>query len=234
VQQLLKNYLYFAVHPFRQSEVFGEVRALELEKRRTMSLSLVGSRDDETSKLKKSFAPMSFYELLSCSWLLAVIKTMYFVLSLMIGHYLIRSGTFLKGIKNLDFLRAGEQNQETVLFILLLQLVFFPLGVWIYIKFWKTIIIFFTKLFDKDEGIESIVDEVVEHSLCSHVFLLIPVFGDLARHFSSVIYLYAGCKNNLGLSSIQSLAVIISPIFLLLSFFTSVILSFLIIVMSLF
>ena len=95
-------------------------------------------------------------------------------------------------------------------------MVLFPLGAFVFVKFWGLLLRFFIRLYElpvKDE--ERAVDEVVAGSLTSHMFLVVPIFGEIAKHISSMVFLFAGLRSNLGMSVLQALMVVISPLFII-------------------
>ena len=156
---------------------------------------------------------VTFTEALGVSWIFMMIKTVYSFFFIHIGihffSYLGEHAEFKKII--LPGIQVGSQKLS--LFIILLEVALFPVFVWIYVKFWSVIIRFFTNLFETPNSEEGL-RQVVNYSLSSHFFYLIPIFGELGKHVSSLFLIFAGLKKNLGFNNLQSLLVIISPLIL--------------------
>ncbi len=109
---------------------------------------------------------------------------------------------------------ASEFQRKFFIISLLGNVVFFPLSAWVYVRLWKLLISFCTKLFDKDYEQETI-DEVVNFSLVSNFFLIIPILGSFLQFLSSTFYIFIGLRYNLRLSSTQSLMIVASPLVLI-------------------
>ena len=126
-------------------------------------------------------------------------------------------------------IHAFSLRQELVLFlpkqlllmhgISLLSLVgitvFFPVFALAYNKFWLAVIGFYLDLYKIDRRKQQI-EEVVNSSFVSNIFLLIPIFGPLMRNTAVFLFLFVGLSKNLGMTLPQSLLVLLTPLILLL------------------
>ena len=154
---------------------------------------------------------VNFFEALSVSWVMAVFKAAYALLAVAWGVHLFH----LYYDAPFDISNLLDANQKIIIFSILLKVVLFPLHLWIYYKVWLYSIKFFASIADLKEYSEEVGSQVISNALTAHTFLLIPVFGDAIFHGAFMIYLYAGLRRNLGLSIVQSLVVLIIPLFLI-------------------
>jgi hypothetical protein len=187
-------------------------------------LRLVDEKDNELVNSLNETVELDFIESMGVSWIFVILKVMYVVLTLMISLF------FLNGGFENYWILDSYQPQRLLLTISIAEVVFFPIFIWVYVKVWNVLIIFFTGLFGslKNSDIRSISNQIVNASLSSHVFLIIPVFGGVMRHISGLIYIYLGLRNNLGFSRAQGLLTLISPLLIIglfgLFFFISIML----------
>ncbi|MEK6624537.1 MAG: hypothetical protein AABY86_06200, partial [Bdellovibrionota bacterium] len=115
------------------------------------------------------------------------------------------------------FIRA-QATMYFQIFIILLKVVCFPILVWIMVKIWEAIITFFHHFLGKDENDLAGISQIVNNTLTSHVFLLIPIFGPVLKWLSMLIQLYGGLRYNLRYSRLQAAIVLLSPVILLVFF----------------
>lgn len=172
--------------------------------------------------------PLDFVEGISISWIWACFYGLYSLLGMMIGlafldHALARPESLFMT------LWSYEAQRFTVYFVIL-EVILFPLSQFFYLKFWGMLIKFFCVLFDMEERREEVTAEVVNHSLTSNFFLIIPVFGKVLRYGASLFYLYAGLRANIGLNMPQAMMVLFAPIMLVLFFVFLLILYFALII----
>jgi hypothetical protein len=215
VKELFRNYINIFFHPFISHE---ELRSKRSDIDHGHVLSVVGGAEFNRGKVvldEGNSGEVTFTEALGVSWVFLMIKTFYSLIFIHIGihffQYLGNHTEFKKIL--LPGLQVGSQKLS--LFIVLLEVALFPLFVWVYVKFWSVIILFFSNLFETPNSEEG-VRQVVNYSLTSHFFYLIPIFGELGKHVSSLFLIFAGLKRNLGLNNLQSLLVIVSPLIMFL------------------
>lgn len=193
---ILSNYVKYFLHPFETHR--------ELYRSREH-----GEHESDRPKL---------VDFISISWLFMMVKAMYALVFLYIGkkssEYLLEQET----ISNLLGPGAAEIHRFIILFTIF-EVILFPVALWFYAKFWGLIINFFCTLFDNNRpDKDQVVEEVVATSLTANMFLLVPIIGELGKYFSALFFLYAGLRENLKFSKVQSIVVLLGPLLLLLLF----------------
>lgn len=223
VFQLFETYFGIFLHPFK---THAELRRRRLEKNKVDHgmLKVVDGVHEEnnfnTSMILDTTGPkiMTFAESLSVSWIFVLVKTLYTLVSIHMGVHIFNYVSGDSRLKDLFLPNIRFQSQKILIFWVLMEVVLFPIVVWFYIKFWSVIIRFFSNLFETDSDEDSL-NQTLSHSLSANAFLLIPIFGDFARHLCSLFFIFAGLRNNLGMTQLQSLLVMISPLFIFMGFF---------------
>jgi len=198
MSEIFYSYFSYFLHPFKVN-IYFRGRRKDFYGRGVPFLV------DESVPMEQDRLELDFPEILSISWLLFTIHTFYSLFFIYVANFLFTSfdiGNFL--------------NARMMIYVALIQAIFFPLVFWAYAKVWILIVAFFGSLFlDEDKDIQDISKQVIGVSLSSHIYLLIPVIGGVVRHFAFLIYLFAGLRKNLGLSVTKSFMVILSPLFIL-------------------
>ena len=210
---VINDFIVAFLHPFKTHEALCRNRALAKEKIEKRTLSIAS---DEHEKDDKHFNEngLSFVEVLSISWIMAIINGIYSIGFIYLGFL---TSDALVDSESLSFLVKGDitlESQKVLISWTIVQAIFFPITLWFYSKVWMVIIKFFGNLFDFDGDIEKVSSQIVNHSIVTNLFLIIPIFGEIIRHFSSIIYLFAGLRKNMSLTTLQSLIVICSPLFI--------------------
>ena len=142
--------------------------------------------------------PLSFEETVSVSWIFVIIKAFYTLIFINAG------------------LKISLLGDNTVYFLTIAEIILFPLIAFLYAKFWESLIGTFVEFYGFKEGsIDKPISEIVNLSICSNTFLLVPLLGNTLRFFSALFFLFVGLKNNLHFSNLQSLLIICSPLFVL-------------------
>ncbi len=213
MKELFEKYIKIFFHPFvshdelrRKRQDFDHGHVLSIASAAEIPRGTVVVDEAESGEV-------TFTEALGVSWIFMMVKTIYSLIFIHIGiHFFTYLGEHTEFRK---ILLPGIQvgSQKLSLFIILLEVALFPVFVWVYVKFWSVIIRFFTNLFETPNSEEGL-RQVVNYSLSSHFFYLIPIFGELGKHVSSLFLIFAGLKKNLGFNNLQSLLVIVSPLLL--------------------
>ncbi|CBW25616.1 putative membrane protein [Halobacteriovorax marinus SJ] len=217
MNQILREYILTFLHPFKTHEVLRE----RVSKERPLTLASELQRDEENEIIG-----LSFVEALSVSWVMAMINGIYSIGLIYFGYL---TGVFMSENDSLSSLIGNGfslEYQKVLVSWSIMQVIIFPITLWFYAKVWTVIIKFFGSLFEFDGDLEQSTAEIVNQSMVSNLFLVIPIFGEMIRHFSSIIYLFAGLRNNMSLSILQSLIVICSPLIIFVLFITFVIIYF--------
>lgn len=203
MRELLQIYTQSLFRPFALQEVLRHER-LSHASQTVFSLTPV-------SAIRK----LSFLDAMSLSWVMVLIKAIYAMIALLIGVYWLGilgdEGRYLGGLKF-----WGAKAQTVTIFMIIFDVILFPLTIWFYAKFWGVVIRFFGQLFDVEGDLNEMSEQIVNHSLSSHLFLVIPIFGEMVKHLAGLTLIYAGLKKNMQLSTLQSLMVLVSPLMLLL------------------
>lgn len=221
VSQLLLTYFKAFMHPFETQRTMRRQRERERWYQNQEGMDLIPVKKNNDKSLI-----LNIEETISISWLMAGIYAFYEVFWIFLGlmflehHADLGLAYFLEGV-----LRTNIQviSKGFILFWILLRFAFFPVATWFYAKFWMVIIRFFANLFEYEEvgggteakrqqDIERVADQIVCQSLTSYTLHLVPIFGKVLGHFLSIFYIYVGVRQNMGLSNMQSIAVIISPL----------------------
>lgn len=212
MKELFQTYVMSLVRPFATQERLRLQRESGMRKEQGV-VSLFGEAPQVNEF--ETDSSLSFVDAMSMSWFLSILKALYAVVAMLIGlEWLGVMGEDGSYIKELQF--WSERTQTITVFMITLEVILFPLTLWFYAKFWGVVIRFFGDVFEVEGDCTQISEQIVNHSLSSHLFLVIPVFGELAKHASSLVLIYAGLKRNMGLNTIQSLIVLLSPLMLLL------------------
>lgn len=210
---LFYNYISTFLHPFSGHEKLREIREAMMQKDREKITIIT------TDNMAEAPIKLSFMEAMTISWAMRMVYAFYAILSINLGVAASNAMNDSESFGNLFFKNFPMKTQQMILLTTLMAAVFYPLTMWIYTKFWGVIIKFFANLFNIKGNVDEMSEEVVNHSLVSNFFFLIPVFGEVAKHFSSLIYIFAGLRKNLGMTALQASVVIFSPVFLVVVFF---------------
>lgn len=165
----------------------------------------------EVYKSRRPENLLTLMEAISVSWIFAICQAIYVVLSILLG--VVAADSFQE--MNLPI---SWEPQKVMLIYTIAEVILFPLWAWLYAKVWAVFISFAMRLFnlmDSEQECSEKIDEIVSVAYTSHVFLMVPVFGAVIKFIAFLLYLFAGLKKNLNLSSIQSIFVILSPLLLI-------------------
>ncbi|WP_372652374.1 hypothetical protein [Halobacteriovorax sp.] len=209
MNQIVKEYILTFLHPFKTHDVLRNLRT----RQRPLALAseVLTEQEDE-------IAGLSFLEVMSISWVMVIISGLYSVGMIYFGYI---TGSFMSESDSLSSLISENMSLEYQKILIswsILQVIIFPITLWFYAKLWTVVIRFFGNLFEFDGDVESVTSQVVNHSIVTNLFLVIPIFGEMIRHFSSIIYLFAGLRNNMSFSILQSLIVVCSPLIIFVLF----------------
>jgi hypothetical protein len=217
--KIFYGYFTYFLHPLQVNNYFRKNRE------EVMALSTPFLVDEETSlKLESDILQLDFTDVLSVSWIFVLINSFYSLLFLNIG------AAILNRIDPTGIMVSNLGSPRSMIFFTLTQAIFFPLGFYIFAKFWEKIIIFFALVFNPDvENVDDVSEQVVSVSLSTHTFLLVPVLGPFIFFIAFAIYLFGGLKYNLGFRTLPALFTILSPFFL----FGALLLVFILLIISL-
>ncbi|MFT6068132.1 MAG: hypothetical protein ACJAT2_002379 [Bacteriovoracaceae bacterium] len=211
---LLSNYIYAFLHPFKTHTLLSAVSDHQIDIKEHRHFQLVENISTGMSEADDS--ELHFVEAMSISWIFIVIQGIYSLFAIHLGYqaFSMVHGEE-EGLTALLIPNFHSQGKSLVFWGILLQIVFFPLFIWFYTRLWGSFIKFFADLFEVEERVDQKTNQVINHSLVSYTFLILPVFGSMAQGIGMLFYLYAGLKNNFKFSHIQSLVILVSPVIFL-------------------
>lgn len=209
--QLLSNYIYAFLHPFRTHNLLCAVGEHTGAVQEGRQFQLV--EDVPSEVLEASDTELGFVEAMSVSWIFIVVQGIYSLIAIHLGYeaFSMVHGEE-EGLAGLLIPNFHSQGKSLVFWGILLQIVFYPVFVWFLTRLWASFIKFFAELFEIEGPIDEKTNQVVNHSLVSYTFLALPVFGTMAQGIGMLFYLYAGLKNNFKFSHLQSLVILVSPV----------------------
>lgn len=210
MNETLSSYLNSFIHPWKTQEFLRSQREYIEEVKTLSPLELVEDREEKIPKGED--LQITFEQSLSISWLFVIFNTTYSLIGMMMGFNLYESVSLPGSIIPWGQTYLGF----TTIFFTIMRVVFFPLIFWFYGKFWINIIKMFGNLYEKEEDLEEIAEEIVTHAFTSHTFLVIPIVGLFLHRITNIIYLFSGLRKNLGLSVMQALLVVVCPLFIVL------------------
>ncbi len=209
MNQILKEYVLTFLHPFKTHEVLRNLRSQQ----RPLALAT----DIENTE-EPEISGLNFVEVMSVSWVMAIVSGLYSIGMIYFGYI---TGSYMSESDSLSSLISQNislEYQKILISWSILQVIIFPITLWFYAKVWTVVIRFFGNLFEFNGDLEKVTSQVVNHSIVTNLFLVIPIFGEMIRHFSSIIYLFAGLRNNMSFSILQSLIVVCSPLIIFVLF----------------
>ena len=213
MQEVFYNFFIRFLHPLRVHDFLHKTL-------RYGTLSFIEKLPVWPGKFKLRQA--SFNEVILISWIFVLIHTIYSVSTLNIGLQVFRF------LENSDLLMPFLSGRFILikffsLFSVIANAILFPLYAYLYQKFWVHIIGYFLDLYNMNKDSKAI-EEVVNSSFVSNVFLVIPVFGSFFRNIASFIFLFAGFRRNLQMDIAQAVLLLSTPILLFLIFIFLVVL----------
>lgn len=196
------------------------------------------SRDWRTKRhdeREEEFLPL--VDVVVSAWMIKAIYTFYALLWPFLGfhffnYYQKGPPSWALGLDELLGFNIHILGFGALFFWLLFRLALFPITLFFYAKFWFVIVRFFCGLFltgrraedshlevyrpeFSEEQMNKMSKEVVHLSLTTYTLHLIPIFGKRLTHLAQIFYLYLGLRKNIGMTNLQSIIVILSPLLLL-------------------
>ena len=213
MQAIFSAYFQSFLHPFSVQEGLRRLRLKRTQKAELQPFRLVVGQN---APAEESSAPgeMNFFEVLSVSWLMAMIQAAYICLAICGGWLWLRSN-FADSSTFFLLEETLFKQQQGILLAILFKLVLFPLHFWAIAQIWPYCLRFFGRLIGRKEGLEEGGRQVVNHALSAHAFLLVPVLGSGLFAIAFLIYLYAGLTRNLEWPPLQAGVALLAPLFLL-------------------
>lgn len=207
---LWQSYFDLLIHPFYSHARMRMTRHEFASHSEENVMSLFEDKSEGTDS-----PGLDFPTLMSLSWPFYIMRACYIIVGIYLTGRVISSEFGSSTLNEYFSMGYDFKIEQYLLYTTLLWVVLFPLGSWIAMKFWALLLGFFSRLFMVDEEhLGEVCDEVARSTMVSNFFLILPIIGDLLKQISTWVYLYAGCRANLGLSRIQAFIIIVSPIIL--------------------
>lgn len=199
INQILGIYLESFMNPFLTHTRFKSEREVEQHSKQGHGQIFLFP----INKIKAFSKELNFYEILLISWIFFLFNTFYELVGLNISWIFVpEEASFLISHFKLN------------LFILLLKAVLYPLTTWIFVRVWINLLKMYVKVFEVRGFPESAIQQIAHYSLCGQVLLIVPFLGSILAPVASMFFLYAGLRNNLGLTRGGSLLFICFPLIL--------------------
>lgn len=211
---LIHAYVLAFLHPFKNQQGLRQLRehADEVSGLRHLRLAGEVSSEDMPALYEvEEVATLKFEEVLGVSWLFVAVEGFYAILALHLGQVFFQSWSSPEELALLLPIDTSLYTQKAMLSAALAKVAFFPIVFWFYTKLWKVLIQFFAGLFQVEGNVAKMAQQVVNQSMTSHMMLAIPIFGKMLRHLSALVHLFAGLRENMQMSVLQSAVVILSP-----------------------
>lgn len=203
VLDYFQSYIHYLIHPFKTHDAF------------------MGRPTDLTYTPKK----LSVYESLGASWMFVVING---IIRIFLVNFVLYA--FIKLTDNEFDLLSSITNEDGMLgfyFLILstiLDVIFYPLFTLFLIQFWEFVIRLFAKFLGHQENIEDKARSIMTVALSSHIFSVVPILGSMAQKLASLVLMYAGLRRQLNASPALSVCIMMFPIFMMLAFFSVIML----------
>ena len=198
IREIFETYIHYLIHPFRTHEIFMR-------------------QNDEEPELMN----LSVYESLGTSWVFIVLNGM---VRIVILNLLLTTIFNLIQNSTLDLALVFDVNEIPgySFFVLsaVLDVIFYPLFGFFIIQYWEMIIKLMGRLLQVPGDLSKKAQDIISVALASNIFKIVPVFGSPAQSLSSMILMYAGLRKQLNASPALSICIILSPVFILLAFFS--------------
>ena len=200
IKELFINYFMVLLHPIKTATHNRRVRQHRLVE--------VEAEDD----FVKDYTPINFVEACLISWMFIIVDAIYEIFGLQIGF----SAIEILSEESDILYTIGVQTQKFGLLTLVGKVVFFPLAIWAWTKLYIVLITFFAGLFNSNEDeVEESAQEIVYGGMSSFAFYLFPVFGSVFKVLGNIVIIFQGLRHNLGMTPIQSLVVLVSPVIIM-------------------
>ena len=192
MREAFSHYFTVFLHPVKSHEFFRKRRR--------------GENLQEEGDLRVP----SFIEILCISWVFVIAGAFYSVFSMDFF-----SSLFVpEGFSKISGMLFEKLTRRIGLFFVLIEVILFPLFMFLYVKIWEIIIGLFSNLYSLQDEEKKGISEVVYLSASTNIFLLIPILGHHLRFFVGLFYIFVGLKKNLNFSVFRSIVITVSPLIL--------------------
>lgn len=211
MKEIWTSFIYPLLAPFQMAKVFSTVE---------------DAGESEFFWKGKKIRFLQLSELIACSWPFAVMSALYSIINLRLGLAFVNqmqeeySNSLISSYLPIEAFHL----QRVTLVSIMITAILYPLSAWFFVKFWKVITLVSVTLFSPPDldhkGLNDRVERAVSFTLSSHIFLLVPIIGVLFKRIAFLILFFASLKENLKLSTVQSVIVLLAPLILMGLFIT--------------
>lgn len=168
-------------------------------------------------------------EAISISWIWYMVQGFFVLLTISTTSHLYDNIETESIIGSMIIDSWQRATMRITIMTILVGVVFFPVYEYIYFRLYTVVVRFYTELFKLDTTQEAI-EQTVQFSMVGNTFLVLPIIGRMLSLFSTCLYLFAGLRNNMGMTNLQSCITMVTPLFVLMLalglFFTLIIMAF--------
>jgi hypothetical protein len=161
---------------------------------------------------------LNFEELLLMSWLMQLVWAFYSIFTVYLGLVTYRYMSNESTISSMIMSEINFKFQKFSIIFLLSEIILYPVIFFFTYRFMKTVLNFYADIFlfegDRDETFH----QVLTPFYCANVFLLLPIGGRVLSYFAQAYYLYRGLIKKMEFTNLQSILVLLTPLFLVFLF----------------
>jgi hypothetical protein len=177
------------------------------------------SHDYITEKEELEFLPkkLSVYESLGASWVFIVFNGLIRIWLINMVIYTFYGLTDPSdGLISQFYDGDGFTGFYFLILSTILDVIFYPLFTLFLIQFWEFVIRGFGKLLEVEGDLGEKAHDIMAVALSSHVLMIVPIFGNFAQKFASLVLMYAGLRKQLNASPAICVCIMLTPILIFL------------------
>ena len=156
-------------------------------------------------------------EAISISWIWYMIQDFFVLLTISMTSHLYDSIETESVIASMIVDSWQRATMRVTVLTVLVGVVFFPVYEYIFFRLYTVVIRFYSELFKLDTT-QDAIEQTVQFSMVGNTFLVLPIIGRMLSFFSTCVYLFAGLRNNMGMTNLQSTITMVTPLFALMLF----------------
>lgn len=153
-------------------------------------------------------------EAISISWIWYMIQGFFVLMTITLTSHLYENIETESVVASMLIDGWHRATMRFTIMSVLVGIVFFPLYEYIYFRLYSVVIKFYSELFKLEADYQAI-EETVQFSMVGNTLLVLPIVGRMLSFFSTSIYLFAGLRNNMGMTNLQSVITMVTPLFAL-------------------
>jgi len=161
---------------------------------------------------------LSFEELLVMSWVMQIIWAFYSLFTVYLGlvtyNYMSNEAT----ISSMIMEQMNFKFQKFSIFFLLTEVILYPVVFYFTYRFMKTVLNFYSDIFLFEGDRDKTFHQVLTPFYCANIFLILPIGGRVISYFAQAFYLYRGLVKKMEFTNLQSMLILLTPLFLVFLF----------------